>query len=84
MVILGQTDHGEAVQMSRRAAESDLVVYVNINLVSMDGGWKSTATGLVGLRRACKVHHNSQTMRKSTVVHGPGEVRAPPVELAPG
>lgn len=31
MVILGQTDHGEQVQMSKRAAESDLVVYVNIN-----------------------------------------------------
>ncbi len=65
MVILGQTRHDEDVQMSKRAAESDLVVYVNINLVSMDGGWKSTATGLSGYQ-GVKVHHNPQTMVKST------------------
>ncbi len=65
MVILGQTRHGEDVQMSRRAAESDLVVYVNINLVSMDGGWKSTATGLSGYA-GVKAHHNPATMSKST------------------
>ena len=64
MVILGETDHGESVQMCRRAAESDLVVYVNINLVSMDGGWKSTATGLSGYQ-GVKAHHNVHTMRHS-------------------
>ncbi len=65
MVILGQTDHGESVQMNRRAAESDLVVYVNINIVSMDGGWKSTATGLAGYE-GVRAHHNVHTMRHST------------------
>ena len=65
MVILGETNHGEQVQMSKRAAESDLVVYVNINLVSMDGGWKSTATGLSGYQ-GVRAHHNVATMRKST------------------
>jgi hypothetical protein len=65
MVILGETKHGEQVQMSKRAAESDLVVYVNINLVSMDGGWKSTATGLSGYA-GVRAHHNVATMRKST------------------
>jgi len=64
MVILGTTDHGESVQMSKRAAESDLVVYVNINLVSMDGGWKSTATGLSGYA-GVRAHHNVATMRQS-------------------
>ena len=64
MVILGHTEKGEAVQMSKRAAESDLVVYVNINLVSMDGGWKSTATGLSGYE-GVKAHHNVHTMRHS-------------------
>ena len=49
MTLIGETRHGEEVQISTRAAESDLIVYVNINLVSMDGGWKSTATGLSGL-----------------------------------
>ena len=63
MVILGQTRHEEDVQMNKRAAESDLVIYINI--VSMDGGWKSTATGLSGYQ-GVKVHHNPQTMVKST------------------
>jgi nickel-dependent lactate racemase len=37
---LGTTPHGEEVEINKRAAESDLLVYVNINLVAMDGGWK--------------------------------------------
>jgi hypothetical protein len=65
LVLLGETRHGEEVQISRRAAESDLVVYVNLNLVSMDGGWKSTATGLSGYQ-ALRHHHNPHTMRHST------------------
>ncbi len=64
MLILGETPHGEEVQMNKRAAESDLIVYVNINLVSMDGGWKSTATGLSGYQ-GLRHHHNVETMRKS-------------------
>jgi hypothetical protein len=64
MVILGTTPHGEVVQMNRRAAESDLLVYVNINLVAMDGGWKSTATGLAGYP-SLRHHHNVRTMQAS-------------------
>jgi len=64
MVVLGETPHGEDVQFSRRAAESDLVVYVNINLVAMDGGHKSTATGLSGYT-GLRHHHNVHTMRNS-------------------
>jgi hypothetical protein len=61
MALIGTTPHGEAVQISRRAAESDLIVYVNINLVAMDGGWKSTATGLSGYQ-GLRHHHNPATM----------------------
>ncbi len=64
MANLGQTRHGEDVIISKRAAESDLLVYVNINLVAMDGGWKSTATGLSSYQ-SLKQHHNVATMRKS-------------------
>ena len=64
MVVLGQTPHGEDVQFSKRAAESDLVVYVNINLVAMDGGHKSTATGLSGYT-GLRHHHNVHTMLNS-------------------
>jgi hypothetical protein len=61
---LGETDHGEEVVISKRAVESDLIVYVNINLVSMDGGHKSVATGLSGYT-ALRHHHNVHTMRRS-------------------
>ena len=64
MVVIGTTPHGEEVQINKRAAESDLIIYVNINLVSMDGGWKSTATGLSGYT-ALRHHHNPQTMVES-------------------
>jgi hypothetical protein len=64
MAYLGATPHGEEVEISRRAAESDLVVYVNINLVAMDGGWKSTATGLASYR-SLRHHHNVRTMQHS-------------------
>ncbi len=64
MVELGRTDHDELVTMNRRAAESDLLVYVNINLVAMDGGWKSTATGLADYR-ALRHHHTVAAMQQS-------------------
>ena len=62
---LGDTKHGEPVIINKRAADSDLLVYVNINLVAMDGGWKSTATGLSSYK-SLKHHHNVSTMRRST------------------
>jgi lactate racemase len=64
LAFLGTTPEGEEVEISKRAAESDLVVYVNINLVSMDGGHKSTATGLASYR-SLRHHHNVRTMRHS-------------------
>jgi nickel-dependent lactate racemase len=57
LTVIGTTPHGEMVHMNRRAAESDLLVYVNLNLVAMDGGWKSTATGLAGYP-SLRHHHN--------------------------
>ncbi|MHB8437675.1 MAG: NPN-dependent hydroxyacid isomerase, LarAH14/15/16 family [Acidimicrobiales bacterium] len=64
LVHLGVTDQGEDVEINRRAAESDLVVYVNINLVAMDGGHKSVATGLASYK-SLKHHHNARTMQHS-------------------
>ena len=61
---LGLTDQGEDVEINKRAAESDLLVYVNINLVAMDGGHKSVATGLASYR-SLKHHHNVRTMERS-------------------
>ncbi len=64
LAFLGTTKHGEEVEINKRAAESNLIVYVNINLVSMDGGWKSTATGLSSYR-SLRHHHNVKTMQQS-------------------
>jgi lactate racemase len=64
LAYLGTTAHGEEVEINKRAAESDLLVYVNINLVAMDGGWKSTATGLASYR-SLRHHHNVRTMEHS-------------------
>ena len=61
---IGQTEQGEDVEINKRAADSDLIVYVNINLVAMDGGWKSTATGLASYK-SLKHHHNVRTMLAS-------------------
>ncbi len=64
LTYIGATDRGEDVEINRRAAESDLVVYVNINLVAMDGGHKSVPVGL-GSYRSLRHHHNVHTMLHS-------------------
>ena len=64
LLFIGETDQGEEVEINKRAATSDLLVYVNINLVAMDGGHKSVATGLASYR-SLRHHHNPQTMRHS-------------------
>ncbi|HWH30195.1 MAG TPA: lactate racemase domain-containing protein [Mycobacteriales bacterium] len=61
---LGTTDRGEDVEINRRAAESDLLVYVNINLVAMDGGHKSVPIGLASYN-SLRHHHNVHTMLHS-------------------
>jgi hypothetical protein len=64
IVELGSTDAGEKVRISRRATEADLVIYLNVNFVPMDGGHKSVGTGLtdyLGLR----AHHTPQAIRGS-------------------
>jgi len=61
---LGTTEAGEKVRISRRATEADLVIYLNVNFVPMDGGHKSVGTGLtdyLGLR----AHHTPQAIRGS-------------------
>ncbi len=62
---IGTTDEGEEVEICKRAATSDLLVYVNVNLVAMDGGHKSVPVGLAGYR-SLRHHHNVHTMLHST------------------
>jgi hypothetical protein len=62
MVRVGETALGEPVILNKKAAESDLLIYVNLNLVPMDGGHKSVAVGLCGYE-SLKPHHNPKVMR---------------------
>ena len=64
LTMMGKTDHGEDVWLSKRAADSDLVIYLNINLVPMDGGHKSVAVGLSPYA-SLRHHHNPTTLRDS-------------------
>lgn len=64
LVVIDHTRHHEPVEISRRAAESDLVVYININLVTMDGGHKSVGVGLTGYKGLC-AHHTPEAIRGS-------------------
>jgi lactate racemase len=64
MVELGRTAHGERVRLNRRAAESDLLIYVNVNLVPMDGGSKSVGVGLCDYG-TLQAHHTPATIRAS-------------------
>ncbi|MFN2399398.1 MAG: lactate racemase domain-containing protein [Gemmatimonadaceae bacterium] len=64
LITLGETRHREPLRINRRCAESDLVIYVNINLVPMDGGHKSVAVGLCDYE-SLRAHHEPQTIRDS-------------------
>jgi lactate racemase len=63
MVEIGETEYGEVVELNRRAVESDLLIYVNLNFVPMDGGHKSVAVGLCGYK-SLKAHHTPGVMRR--------------------
>ena len=67
--IIGTTDHDEVLEINKRAADSDLVVYVNINSVSMDGGWKSITTGLASYR-CLSAHHTGHTLQHTRSLMG--------------
>jgi len=64
LTVIGTTDHGEVVEINRRVAESDLVVYANVNQVAMDGGWKSLVTGVASYR-CLSHHHNPQSLENT-------------------
>ena len=64
LVTLGHTRHNEPLRINKRCAESDLLIYLNINLVPMDGGHKSVAVGLCDYE-SLRAHHEPQTIRDS-------------------
>jgi hypothetical protein len=63
-VTFGYTPWGPHATLNRRAAESDLVVYVHAIAASLQGGSKSPAIGL-GTYSSIKAHHNVHSLRHS-------------------
>ena len=61
---LGTTEDGIEVEINSRAASSDLIIYVNLTFVPMNGGHKSVGTGLVGYR-TLQGHHTPYAIRES-------------------
>src|SRR5437879_364327 len=64
LIKIGETRHKEPLALNRRAAESDLLIYANINFVPMDGGHKSVAVAM-GDYESLRAHHEPQTIRDS-------------------
>ncbi len=64
MVVIGHSRHGDPLEINRRVAESDLTIYVNLNFVPMNGGYKSMAVGLTSYK-SLRAHHNPTSIRKS-------------------
>ena len=62
MTLVGMTEREEIVELNRSAVESDLLIYVSLNLVPMSGGHKSVAVGLAGYK-SLRAHHNPSVMR---------------------
>ena len=56
------TPQGEEVEINKRAAESDLIVYVNINLVG-HGRRLEVDRHRAGRYRCLRHHHNGETMQ---------------------
>ena len=63
LIELGTTSEGEVVEINKKAATADLLVYVNLTFVPMNGGHKSVVTGLSGYK-SLKAHHNPRTTRE--------------------
>ena len=61
LAFLGKTEKDEHVVINKRAAESDLLVYVNTTMVAMEGGHKSVGIGLSAYN-SLRHHHNHDTM----------------------
>ncbi len=67
VVELGTSTNGRVVEVNRLVKESDLLIYVNVNWTSMNGGWKSILVGL-GTFRSIRHHHRSAVLQQGTIM----------------
>jgi hypothetical protein len=62
IVSLGTTAEGEDVEINRAAVDCDLLIYANLNYITMNGGWKSTAVGL-STYKSVRHHHRPGALK---------------------
>jgi hypothetical protein len=67
LVSLGTTADGHEVEINRAVRESDIVIYVNLNYTTMNGGWKSIMVGL-GSWYSIRSHHTPRQWNVETSV----------------
>ena len=56
LVTLGETPHGEPVEISRQAAEADLIIYLDSVQIPLNGGHKAVGVGLASYRTIASHH----------------------------
>lgn len=62
---LGETESGYPVEINRHAAEADLLLYLSVVFIPMNGGWKSIVVGL-GTYKSIREHHIPQVLSKGS------------------
>jgi len=62
---LGETESGYSVEINRHAAEADLLIYLSVVFVPMNGGWKSIVVGL-GTYKSIREHHIPQVLGRGS------------------
>lgn len=63
LVAIGETEFGEAIELNRRAAESDLLILVDVCALPTDGAYATLCAGL-GSYRSIRAHYNPTVMRR--------------------
>lgn len=58
IVHLGLTENGFDVKINKRVIDSDLTIYVNLNWVPFNGGWKSVIIGLGTYETIRHIHNH--------------------------
>lgn len=72
LVELGETEHEEPVEISRLAAEADLVIYVDAVQIPLNGGHKAVGVGLASYRTIACHHTPSATAETAHVMQPDG------------
>ena len=67
IVSLGRTPQGDEVEINRALIESDLVIYVNLTFITMNGGWKSAAVGL-STYNSIRNHHRPNVLKIGSLI----------------